>query len=92
MAIMKRVARALRAIVVAINQLIGTTITALLYIVGFAPEPNPDEAISSIVGRNAQAGKWWARVLEKVIDLLLWLLGDGWGHCRRSIEWTEWPR
>ena len=54
---MTRILRALRTIVVAINQLIGTTITALLYSVGLAPEPNPDETISSIVGRRALDGQ-----------------------------------
>lgn len=41
---------------------------------------HPDETISSRVGRNAVAGKWWALVLEKIIDA--WF---GKGHCRDSI-------
>lgn len=39
-----------------------------------------DETISSRVGRNAVAGKWWALILERVIDAFL-----GKGHCRKAI-------
>jgi hypothetical protein len=41
---------------------------------------NEDETISSRVGRGAVAGKWWALVLERVIDAFL-----GKGHCRSAI-------
>lgn len=39
-----------------------------------------DETLSSRTGRNAIAGKWWALVLEPIIDLFF-----GKGHCRRAI-------
>lgn len=39
-----------------------------------------DETISSRVGRNAIAGKWWALVLERIIDAVI-----GKGHCRSAI-------
>lgn len=43
---------------------------------------NPDETISSRVGRGAVAGKWWALVAERVIDGMPWF---GKGHCRGAI-------
>jgi len=39
-----------------------------------------DETISSRVGRNAVEGKWWALVLERIIDAVI-----GKGHCRKAI-------
>lgn len=45
---------------------------------------NPDETISSRVGKASLAGKWWGKLLEPIIDA--WF---GQGHCRRSIEWDE---
>lgn len=46
---------------------------------------NPDETISSRVGRNAIAGKKWALIAEKVINALFSLLGQK-NHCRSHIE------
>lgn len=45
---------------------------------------NPDETISSRVGRAAVAGKRWGMILERVIDWMFWP-----GHCREAIEWDE---
>lgn len=50
---------------------------------------NPDETISSRVGRGARKGNWLAIGLEPVIDALFWLLTRQWGHCRNNIEWDE---
>lgn len=47
---------------------------------------NPDETISSRVGRNALAGKKWALIAEKVINALFWFQPN---HCRSHIEWDE---
>ncbi len=49
---------------------------------------NPDETISSRVGRAAVAGKRWGLIGEAIIDRLFMLLGEGPGHCRRNIEWA----
>jgi hypothetical protein len=50
---------------------------------------NPDETISSAVGRKAIEGRKWALIAECIIDwLFLRLTGDA-GHCRASIEWDE---
>lgn len=52
---------------------------------------NPDETISSAVGRKAMAGKRWALRAERAIDALFVALGSKPGHCRRMIEWAELP-
>ena len=48
--------------------------------------PNADETISSRVGRAAILDRPWALALERPIDWIFERLGDGPGHCRRSIE------
>lgn len=50
---------------------------------------NPDETISSRVGRAALNGRPFAAELEWLIDALFRLLGAAPGHCRRHIEWDE---
>lgn len=50
--------------------------------------PNPDETISSRVGRAAVRGRRWALVLEYLIDAPFAWLGQP-GHCRASIEYYE---
>lgn len=47
---------------------------------GRGSAPNPDEPLSSRVGRNAIAGKKWALFAEKVIDDIF-----GKDHCRNSF-------
>lgn len=52
---------------------------------------NPDETISSAIGRKAMQGRRWALVAERIIDwLFLRLTGEA-GHCRANIEWDEAP-
>lgn len=48
---------------------------------------DPDETISSRVGKAARAGKRWGLTLETIIDAFL-----GAGHCRASIETDEGER
>ena len=50
-----------------------------------ALDGDPDETISSRVGRNAVAGKWWALIAERVIDFIAWRVFGQYDHCRRSI-------
>ena len=58
----------------------NTTLAGLWWaITGRGQEPDPDEPLSSRVGRNAIAGKWWALIAERVIDGVL-----GEDHCRLS--------
>lgn len=47
---------------------------------------NPDETISSAVGRKASAGRKWALAAEWLIDRLFVWLGEAPGHCRRMAE------
>lgn len=46
---------------------------------------NPDETISSAVGRKAMAGRKWALVAETIIDWLFERLTGEVGHCRANI-------
>ena len=50
---------------------------------------NPDETISSAVGRKAARGVRWARLAERVIDWLFERVTGERGHCRANIEWEE---
>lgn len=54
-----------------------------------AANGNPDETVSSRVGKNAIAGKWWALVAEKVINWTAWHVFHDPDHCRRAIEYDE---
>lgn len=45
---------------------------------------NPDETISSRVGKAARDGIWWGLLLEFVIDKVFEP-----GHCRAAIEEDE---
>lgn len=47
---------------------------------------NPDETISSAVGRKAMAGRRWALIAERAIDWLFYNLTGERGHCRAKIE------
>lgn len=47
---------------------------------------DPDETISSAVGRKSIRGIWWAKKLEMVIDWIFFVLIGEVGHCRNSIE------
>jgi len=50
---------------------------------------NPDETISSAIGRKAIEGRRWALAAECVIDWLFLRLTGETGHCRTHIEWDE---
>jgi len=50
-----------------------------------ALDGDPDETISSRVGRNAVQGKVWAIVIAKVIDYIALTVFDQKNHCRNSI-------
>ena len=52
---------------------------------------NPDETISSAVGRKAMKGVKWALIAEKPINFIFELLGEK-NHCRNKIEWDEIPK
>ncbi len=59
----------------------NTTFAGLWWVItGRGSPPNPDEPLSSRIGRNAVKGKRWALWAERVVDGIL-----GKGHCRASV-------
>jgi len=74
------VRRYLRNLAIALDQGLNTLLAG-----------DPDETISSRVGRAALAGKRWGRISEWIIDRLFVWLGEAPGHCRRSIEVARCP-
>lgn len=77
----------LHQIFICVDQLAHVIIAGPKYLIFGGYVPNADETISSIVGRQAIAGKRWALCCEWAIDRLM-LPFDGWklGHCRNSVE------
>lgn len=71
---------------IALDQLLCVWMRLWSYVWLGTSTPNPDETISSFVGRNAIENKKWALITEKVINALFWFDPD---HCRRHIEWSE---
>lgn len=63
-----------------LDQLAGCYVRGWFFVWFNAEQPSPDETVSSWVGRGAVAGKRWALIAEKLIDLF-W----GAGHCRKAI-------
>jgi hypothetical protein len=64
----------------AADQLAACWLRGWLYVWFNREHPNPDETISSWVGRNALEGHKSALIAESVIDFFL-----GQGHCRLAI-------
>jgi len=77
------------ALLVAIDQLGGVLIFGAVYLVRGGSMPNPDETISSRVGRASLGGSRIARVAEWLIDALFRLIANQPDHCRSEIEWDE---
>lgn len=50
---------------------------------------NPDETISSRVGKSAEEGSRFGVLCEKIIDWLFFKLTKEINHCRNSIERDE---
>lgn len=72
-------------LLVSLDQLAHILLAAPKYLLLGGPPPDPDETISSKVGRMAVAGKRWALIAEVMIDWIFERLGGGPGHCRRMI-------
>lgn len=64
----------------AADQLVGCWLRGWLFVWGNAERPDPDETISSWVGRGAVSGKHAFLIAESVIDFFF-----GKGHCRKAI-------
>jgi hypothetical protein len=67
-------------ILIALDQLFHCIIGGPKYILFGGMTPNPDETISSKVGRAALAGKRWALACQWCINLVF-----GKNHCLNSI-------
>lgn len=79
----------LRALLICIDQFAAVLLFGAWHVfTGRGRAANPDETISSRVGRNAAKGKRWAVIAELGINRLFAMLGEH-NHCRRSIEWDE---
>ena len=76
----------LRCVLVSLDQLAHILLAGPKFILLSGPVPNPDETISSKVGRMAIRGKRWALIAEAAIDWLFCRLGAEPHHCRRMIE------
>lgn len=86
---LRRVGALAFALLVALDQIGHVLLAAPFYLLGITDElPNPDETISSRVGRYSMRGDRWAKVAEYLINLLFFWQTDEHGrrnHCRRSI-------
>jgi hypothetical protein len=76
---MKAVFRYLRNVLLGLDQLANVILAA----------DNPDETISSSVGRKAAAGRRWAIAAEGMIDALFAVLFGQRHHCANNIELDE---
>ena len=85
MTILSRLSKVTLQILISVDQSAAIIISTPIYMIFGGPCPNADETISSIVGRNAQQGKLWARICGKFIDTIFGALGQK-NHCRKSIE------
>jgi hypothetical protein len=84
--VIRRLGRWIMVLLVSIDQLAQVLLAGPKYLIVGGPVPDPDETISSKVGRMAVRGHRWALIAEWLIDGLFELLGDQAGHCRRNIE------
>lgn len=89
MIFVRRLALLIFVLLVSLDQLLHVLVTAPFYMIGVTDLPNPDETVSSRVGRHAVKGEPWAYVAEWLINWLFFWQVDENGrrnHCRRSIE------
>jgi hypothetical protein len=80
MRILDRLFQWFEVMFVAVDQLFATWFRGWVFVWLNGDKPNPDETLSSWIGRNAVEGNRSAMIAEKVVDLFL-----GAGHCRRAI-------
>lgn len=72
-------------LLISFDQFVQTLVFGIYYLIFGGANPNPDETISSVVGKASMSGKPWAKVAEKVINFIFGLLGEK-NHCFNSIE------
>lgn len=68
------------AMMMALDQLVACWVRGWVFVWLKGAEPDPDETLSSWIGRSSLAGYRAARVAEAVIDFFM-----GAGHCRDAI-------
>ncbi len=80
-----------RSLLIAIDQLFFTILGLIVYWCGgMKNPPNPDDTISSHIGKRHRAGKAWAKLAMPLVDgLFFFPEGKRMGHCYRSIEDDE---
>ena len=83
---LERIGKAVMVLLVSIDQLFAVLLAIPGYLIVGGDVPNPDETISSKVGRFSNMGYKWAKVCEFGIDLLFRALGGKPRHCQRMIE------
>ena len=84
---MRRLRDVAQQLLVSIDQLAQVVLVGAAYLLRLTDVcPSADETISSYVGRGAIAGRRWALIAERIIDLLFVQLGEEPGHCRRNVE------
>lgn len=71
------------ALLVAIDILLCTVWKAPLYVVGLAEKPTGRQLISQFVGKAAINGHRWARIVEAIINTLIFWERD---HCRATFR------
>jgi hypothetical protein len=64
----------------AADQFLGCWLRGWFFVWFNGEQPDPDETISSWVGRAQRDGKRWGRIAAAVIDTVM-----GQGHCLKAI-------
>lgn len=89
LAFMNRALYSILQVLIWLDQGLGLLIAVPFYLLLGTPVPNADETISSVVGRFATDGHWWALAAEWIIDRLFYPIEGSLGHCRREIEYED---
>ena len=92
LALKNRVLKILLELLVWIDIGLGLILAFPFYIIFGHPTPNAYETISSVVGKYSLKGYAWARLLEKAIDGLFYVIEGQWDHCKRHIRWYNTER
>lgn len=81
-----RLGRWLVLVLISIDQLCQVLLGGPKYVFARGAEPNPDETISSVIGRSAVAGKRWALwFAEPIVNAIMFAITGRRNHCRSSI-------
>jgi len=70
----------------ALSQLLNVTVRGPRFVVLGGISPDPDETLSSVVGRAALDGRLAGLVAEWIIDRLAYPFEGALGHCRSAAN------